>query len=67
MQLNMATTIINNYFVQSNLLLDKQIERWDLKLIQKKLKLLQSLQCKPSWCNVHTLTKYLAHSLRNLT
>ena len=35
----MATTIINNYFVQSNLLLDKQIERWDLKLNTEKVKI----------------------------
>ena len=41
----MATATINNKSVQCNLVLDKQIERGDLKIIQKRSKL---VQCKLS-------------------
>ena len=55
----MATTTINNKSVQCNLILEKQIERGDLKLIQKRSKLVQR---KPPQCNVHTSTQDLANS-----
>ena len=54
----MATTAINNKSVKY-LVLEKQIKRGDLKLIQKRLKL---VQCKPLQCNVHTSTQDLANS-----
>ena len=55
----MATTTINNKSVQCNLMLEKQIDHGDLKLIQKRSKL---VQCKPPQCNVHTSTQDLANS-----
>ena len=54
----MATTTINNKSVQCNLMLEKQIDHGDLKLIQKRSKL---VQCKPPQCNVHTSTQDLAN------
>ena len=61
----MATTTINNKSVQCNLkLLEKQIERGGLKVIQKRSKF---MQCKPSQCNVHTPTKDIALSHSDLT
>ena len=60
----MATATINNKSVQCNLKLKKQIERVDLKLLQKRLKL---VHFKSSQCYVHTITKDLAHSHGDLT
>ena len=59
----MATKTLNIEPVQCNLVLEKQMEHGDLKLIWKGAKL---VQCKPSQCNVHTSTKDLAHSHNNL-
>ena len=54
---------IYNKSVQCNLVLEKQIECGDLKLLQKRSKI---VQCKPSLCNVHTSTKDPAHSYKDL-
>ena len=52
----MATTPINNKSVQCNLVLENQIERGGLKLLQKSSKL---VLCKPSRCKVHITAKDL--------
>ena len=48
--INMATGTIKNKSVQCNLVLEKQIEHWGLKLLQKSSKL---VQCKPSQQHAH--------------
>ena len=55
---------INNKSVKCNLVLEKQIEHGDLKLLQKMSKL---VQYKPSQCNVYTSIKDLAYSHSVLT
>ena len=59
----MATTAINKKSVQYNLILEKQIERGGLKLLQKRSKL---AQCNPSQCNVHTSYLGKANLLREI-
>ena len=50
----MVTMAINKKSVPRNLVLEKLIERGDLKLLQKKSKL---VQCKPSQHDMHTSKK----------
>ena len=60
----MTTTSINNKSVQCNLVLEKQIESGDLKLLQKRSKL---VQCKLSQCKVQSSTKDLTYNHSDLT